>query len=81
ENDPSLVAARCLRENHAQAARGDLTILSSCQAFFCIFEIFCGAGMPAAPAGNRECLNFSQTQLQGRIPLPITVEPYVPISR
>lgn len=24
---------------------------------------------------------LNQTQLQGRIPLPITVEPYVPISR
>jgi hypothetical protein len=38
ENDPSLVAARCLRENHAQAARGDLTIPLSCQVFFCIFS-------------------------------------------
>ncbi|HRD94201.1 MAG TPA: hypothetical protein PK201_13845, partial [Accumulibacter sp.] len=66
ENDPSLVAARFFRH---------------VKPFFAFLKFFCGAGMPAAPAGNRECLNFSQTQLQGRIPLPITVEPYVPISR
>jgi hypothetical protein len=40
ENDPSLVAARCLRENPAQAARGDLTILMSCQVFFAFFPKF-----------------------------------------
>jgi hypothetical protein len=55
-----LVAARCLRENPAQAARGDLTIPMSCQVFFCIFsKIFYGAGMSLASAADRECLNFS----------------------
>jgi hypothetical protein len=54
-----LVAARCLRENPAQAARGDLTIPMSCQVFFCIFsKIFYGAGMSLASAADRECLNF-----------------------
>jgi hypothetical protein len=28
--------------------------------FLHFFENFFGAGMPAAAAGNRECLNFSQ---------------------
>jgi flagellar motor switch protein FliN len=73
-----LVAARCLRENPAQAARGDLTIPMSCQVFFCIFsKIFYGAGMSLASAADRECLNFrlmNELDMILDIPVQLAVE-------